>query len=91
MRTKLILSHCGGNRPQQHRYRFCPGRDDGPQRRFQRVCVSATALPCNKRVELCERRTLSVRTRYPNGSPGAAPKAKAGPSGDASKDNDAPK
>jgi hypothetical protein len=35
----------------------------------------------------------SVRSERdsPNGSPGAAPKAKAGPSGDPSKDNDAPK
>jgi hypothetical protein len=35
----------------------------------------------------------SVRSERdsPNGSPGGAPKAKAGPAGDPSKDNDAPK
>ena len=35
--------------------------------------------------------TVRSERDAPNGSPGTAPKAKAGPSGDASKDEDAPK
>lgn len=35
--------------------------------------------------------TVRSERDSPNGSPGAAPKAKAGPAGDPSKDNDAPK